>query len=120
MQHLRQQHDPVTQSRKIVDEALHDGHAHYGINTGFGVLANKRISSEELATLQKNILLSHACGVGVPVPPEITRLMLQLKIQSLSLGFSGVSERTFRAVAGPGEKWPITMDTQSWQRWRIR
>ncbi len=95
MLQLRQQHEPVRQSRKIVDAALLDGNAHYGINTGFGVLANKRISSEELVTLQQNILLSHACGVGDPVPVEITRLMLQLKIHSLSLGYSGVSERTF-------------------------
>lgn len=98
MQKLRQRHDAVGRSRKIVDSALLDGKAHYGINTGFGVLANKRISSEELMTLQQNILLSHACGVGVPVPPEITRLMLQLKIQSLSLGYSGVSERTFEQL----------------------
>ncbi len=95
MERLRQQHEPVNLSRKIVDNALLDPDAHYGINTGFGVLANQRISSDELATLQKNILLSHACGMGDPVPPEITRLMLQLKIHSLSLGFSGVSEQTF-------------------------
>ena len=95
MSQLRQQHQPVQQSRKIVEAALLDGEAHYGINTGFGVLANKRISSDDLTTLQKNILLSHACGVGDPVPPEITRLMLRLKIQSLSLGYSGVSEQTF-------------------------
>lgn len=95
MSQLRQQHDLVRQSRKIVDAALLDGAAHYGINTGFGALAKQRISSDKLATLQKNILLSHACGVGDPVPPEITRLMLQLKIHSLSLGYSGVSETTF-------------------------
>ena len=95
MHQLRQQFEPVKQSRKIVENALLDGHAHYGINTGFGVLANKRISSDDLAILQKNILLSHACGMGDPIPPEITRLMLQLKIHSLSLGYSGVSERTF-------------------------
>ena len=95
---LRQQSEAVEKSRKIVDLALLDGDAHYGINTGFGVLANKRISSEDLAILQKNILLSHACGVGDPIPPEITRLMLQLKIHSLSLGFSGVSEQTFRQL----------------------
>lgn len=95
MSRLRQQFDPVKQSRKIVEHALLDGHAHYGINTGFGVLASKRISSDDLATLQTNILLSHACGMGDPVPPEVTRLMLQLKIHSLSLGYSGVSERTF-------------------------
>jgi len=95
MLQLRQQHEPVLKSRKIVENALLDGKAHYGINTGFGVLANKRISADDLAILQKNILLSHACGMGDPVPPEITRLMLQLKIHSLSLGFSGVSEQTF-------------------------
>ncbi len=95
MAHLRQQHEPVIRSRKIVEHALLDGEAHYGINTGFGVLANKRISQDELAKLQRNILLSHACGVGDPVPPKITRLMLQLKIHSLSLGYSGVSEPTF-------------------------
>ena len=60
MSRLRQQFDPVKQSRKIVEHALLDGHAHYGINTGFGVLASKRISSDDLATLQTNILLSHA------------------------------------------------------------
>jgi histidine ammonia-lyase len=95
MSQQRQHHGCVTRSRKIVDEALLDGEAHYGINTGFGILANKRISDNELATLQQNILLSHACGMGEPVPVEITRLMLQLKIHSLSLGYSGVSERTF-------------------------
>ncbi|MDX2429004.1 MAG: histidine ammonia-lyase [Xanthomonadales bacterium] len=98
MLQLRQQSDPVRNSRKIVDDALLDGNAHYGINTGFGVMANKRISSDDLAILQKNILLSHACGMGDPVPPDITRLMLQLKIHSLSLGYSGVSEQTFKQL----------------------
>jgi len=98
MAQLRKQHDPVIQSRKIVERALDDGEAHYGINTGFGVLANKRISPDELEKLQRNILLSHACGMGDPVPPEITRLMLQLKIHSLSLGYSGVSESTFNQL----------------------
>ena len=98
MSRLRQRHEAVSQSRKIVEEALLDGEAHYGINTGFGVLANKRISSDDLATLQQNILLSHACGMGDPVPANITRLMLQLKIHSLSLGYSGVSEQTFKQL----------------------
>ena len=104
MGQLRQQHKPVTASRKIVEQALGDGEAHYGINTGFGVLANKRISPDELTTLQQNILLSHACGMGDPVPPEITRLMLQLKIHSLSLGYSGVSEQTFLQLLRLEEK----------------
>ncbi|MCW8924742.1 MAG: histidine ammonia-lyase [Xanthomonadales bacterium] len=98
MARLRKNHDAVAQSRKVVEDALQDGEAHYGINTGFGVLANKRISNDELATLQQNILLSHACGVGDPVPPDITRLMLQLKIHSLSMGYSGVSLDTFRTL----------------------
>ena len=95
MSGLRVQHQPVLQSRLTVEKALNDGAAHYGINTGFGVLANKRISEDDLSTLQRNILLSHACGTGDPVPPEVSRLMLQLKIHSLSLGYSGVSEQTF-------------------------
>jgi len=88
----------VTKSRKIVEQALESGQAHYGINTGFGILANKRISTAELKKLQRNILLSHACGVGDPVPAEISRLMLQLKIHSLGLGFSGISAATFQQL----------------------
>ncbi|MDZ4731344.1 MAG: histidine ammonia-lyase [Xanthomonadales bacterium] len=95
MDDLRQSHNAVDQSRQIVLNALDDGHAHYGINTGFGVLANTRINTEQLSVLQQNILLSHACGVGRPVPPAITRLMLQLKIHALGLGQSGISRSTF-------------------------
>ena len=62
----------------------------YGINTGFGSLCNVKISPENLSKLQKNLMLSHACGTGDFVPKEIIRLMLFLKIQSLSYGYSGV------------------------------
>jgi histidine ammonia-lyase len=92
---LRVGHAALDRSREIVNSALHDGKAHYGINTGFGILASKRIDEGKLAELQQNILLSHACGVGDPVPPEITRLMLQLKIHALGLGYSGISRSTF-------------------------
>lgn len=95
MDALRADDSAIAASRQIVEQALADGGAHYGINTGFGALASERISSEQLAELQRNILLSHACGVGDPVPPEITRLMLQLKIHSLGLGNSGISLETF-------------------------
>ena len=98
MTRLRASHDAVDASRERVLAAMADGKAHYGINTGFGVLANKRIGDEQLAELQQNILLSHACGVGEPVPPEITRLMLQLKIHALGLGQSGISRTTFRQL----------------------
>jgi histidine ammonia-lyase len=95
MASLRENSAKVARSRVIVEQALEDGTPHYGINTGFGALADQRISNEELRRLQRNILLSHACGVGDPVPPEISRLMLQLKIHSLGLGHSGISEETF-------------------------
>lgn len=63
----------------------------YGINTGFGYLQNIRIPAGDLTQLQHNLLLSHACGTGEPVPREIVRIMLLLKVQSLSCGNSGVT-----------------------------
>jgi len=63
----------------------------YGINTGFGPLCNTRISKENTSTLQRNLLLSHSVGVGNPISPEIAKLMLILKVHSLSQGFSGIS-----------------------------
>ena len=62
----------------------------YGINTGFGALYDKSISHEDLGKLQENLVKSHACGLGDEVPQEIVKLMLLLKIQSLSYGHSGV------------------------------
>jgi histidine ammonia-lyase len=95
MDTLRERHEALDRSRQVVLNALEDGRAHYGINTGFGVLASKRIESAQLADLQQNLLLSHACGLGDPIPPEISRLMLQLKIHALGLGYSGLSRSTF-------------------------
>lgn len=66
----------------------------YGINTGFGSLYNRNISSDQLEKLQENLVKSHACGVGPALPEAIVRLMLFLKIQSLSYGFSGVQLTT--------------------------
>lgn len=71
----------------------------YGINTGFGSLCNTIISKENQGLLQKNLVMSHACGVGEEVPKEITRLMLLLKIQSLSYGNSGVQVATVQRLA---------------------
>ena len=62
----------------------------YGINTGFGSLCNVKISNENLSQLQENLVKSHACGIGDEVPQEIVKIMLLLKIQSLSYGHSGV------------------------------
>lgn len=85
-------------SRETVERALANDETHYGINTGFGALAQKRIDAEQVRQLQRNLLLSHSCGVGPPVPPAITRLMLQLKIHALGLGYSGVSLETLHQL----------------------
>ncbi len=70
----------------------------YGINTGFGALYNKTISNEDLETLQKNLVMSHACGTGEEVPAHIVKLMLFLKIQGLSYGNSGVQVPTVQRL----------------------
>jgi histidine ammonia-lyase len=62
----------------------------YGVNTGFGKLANVKIAPEDTATLQKNLILSHSCGVGAPMPEDVVRLMMVLKLLSLGRGASGV------------------------------
>jgi histidine ammonia-lyase len=66
----------------------------YGINTGFGSLCNVKISNENLSKLQENLVKSHACGTGDEVPQEIVKIMLLLKIQSLSYGHSGIQLKT--------------------------
>ncbi|SHJ26623.1 histidine ammonia-lyase [Flavobacterium haoranii] len=66
----------------------------YGINTGFGSLCNVKISDENLSKLQENLVRSHACGTGEEVPHEVVKIMLLLKIQSLSYGHSGVQLAT--------------------------
>ncbi len=98
LEQLRRRPDRVRAGRARVEAALRDGSSYYGINTGFGALAQKRIAPEQIRELQRNLLLSHAVGVGEPVPREISRLMLDLKIHSLGLGFSGVSLGTFNRL----------------------
>ena len=70
----------------------------YGVTTGFGSLCNRSISKEDLSMLQRNLVVSHACGVGAEVPQEIVQLMLLMKIQSLSYGHSGVQLATIQRL----------------------
>ncbi len=70
----------------------------YGVNTGFGSLCNTVIASHELEQLQRNLLLSHACGMGEEVPTEVVKLMLLLKVQGLSYGHSGVQLSTVQLL----------------------
>ena len=95
IENLKEDKSAIKKSRRIVEDALEKGEPMYGINTGFGALANKRVDDKQLKQLQRNLLLSHSVGVGELIPKEISRLMLQLKIHALGLGNSGISEETF-------------------------
>jgi histidine ammonia-lyase len=80
----------VDRARKTVEDALASGDAIYGVNTGFGRLAQTRIPDGELKHLQRNLVLSHAAGVGAPLEDGIVRLVIALKVASLARGHSGV------------------------------
>ncbi len=85
----------INKSRKYLDKKLVTSVTPvYGINTGFGSLRNVKINPKDYSQLQTNLLLSHACGSGNEVPAEIVRLMLILKVQSLSYGHSGIDIST--------------------------
>lgn len=81
----------INQSFNRAQKMAKDPKPIYGINTGVGPLCTKKISPEETKSLQRNLLLSHSVGVGNPISPELSRIMLLCKIKSLSRGFSGIS-----------------------------
>ncbi|MBN8998028.1 MAG: aromatic amino acid lyase, partial [Rhizobiales bacterium] len=76
----------------------------YGVNTGFGKLASIRIAPSDVATLQRNLILSHCCGVGAPMPENVVRLILSLKLISLGRGASGVRLEIVRLIEAMLEK----------------
>lgn len=85
----------IVRCREYLDRRIeHSGQPIYGITTGFGSLCDISVGGDELAQLQRNLVMSHACGTGEQVPSEIVRLILLLKIQSLSYGHSGVQLQT--------------------------
>jgi len=84
-------HEAILKCRDYLDRKINSSDdLFYGINTGFGFLQNVKIEKEQLKELQTNLLLSHACGLGEEVPEEIVKLMIMLKIKSLSYGHSGI------------------------------
>lgn len=86
-----QAHSIIQKSVDCVNEVISDPNkVAYGINTGFGLLASKRIPTEDLQTLQKSLVLSHATGVGKCIPDNLVRLIMVLKVNSLARGFSGI------------------------------
>lgn len=89
----------VAKCRAYLDEKMKSSKTPvYGITTGFGSLCDQTISLKDLSTLQRNLVISHACGMGEEVPQEIVRIMLLLKIQSLSYGYSGVQVATIQRL----------------------
>ncbi|MGI5835555.1 MAG: histidine ammonia-lyase [Chloroflexota bacterium] len=85
-------------SRELVAAKAAGPEPVYGINTGFGLLATIRISEDQLQELQRNLVMSHAAGVGDPVPTEVCRAILLLRLNTLAKGFSGVREETVRLL----------------------
>ena len=81
----------ILQSQQNVQQIVASDHTVYGINTGFGPLCDVKISEEETAQLQHNLIISHAVGVGKPIAKELSKVMMISKIHALSKGFSGVS-----------------------------
>ncbi len=90
----------ILRSAETVHRLLASGEAIYGVNTGFGKLAKTRIAAADLGRLQINIVRSHAAGVGDPLSPGVTRLILLLKLAALSQGASGISLGVMDAMAG--------------------
>lgn len=96
--------DRIAASAAAVGRILAKGEPVYGINTGFGKLASVRIENDDLATLQRNIVLSHAAGTGAPSPVPVIRLMMALKLVSLAQGASGVRPETCDLLAAMLDK----------------
>lgn len=95
----------IKASQEAVTKIVGENKTVYGVNTGFGILANTAISPEDTATLQYKILQSHSVGVGDPIPAEVAKIMLITKVQALAQGFSGVQLSTLERIL-----WHIDQD----------
>ena len=90
----------IAHSRNYIERIVAEGRTVYGVTTGFGKLANVRIAPEDVQQLQRNLVRSHAMGVGEPLSQEVVRGMLLLRAQSLSLGFSGIRVEVIELLIG--------------------
>lgn len=90
----------VAASRALVERMVEEGRVVYGVTTGVGELAHVRISPEQTAELNRNIVRSHAAGVGAPLPADVVRAMMVLRAHGLSLGYSGVRPVVVRLLIG--------------------
>jgi histidine ammonia-lyase len=91
--------EAMTRSRSIVDSIEREGRPVYGVSTGFGALANTFVAPERRAELQHALIRSHAAGVGDPMPEEVVRAMMLLRVRSLAMGLSGVRPEVAEALA---------------------
>ena len=90
--------DRVLYSREIVEKYVKEGEVVYGITTGFGKFSDVVISKEDTETLQKNLIMSHACGVGEPLDKEVVRAIMLLRANALAKGFSGIRLKTLEVL----------------------
>ncbi len=90
--------DKINKSRRNVEIMANGTKPVYGVNTGFGPLCDTQITPKETCLLQKNLLLTHAVGVGEPIDPLLSRLMMIFKVHALSQGFSGVRLEVIRRI----------------------
>lgn len=88
----------MKRSRQMIDAAVQQGRTVYGVTTGFGRLASVSIAREDLSTLQRNLILSHAVGVGPSLPIAETRLFMACRINALAKGYSGIRPETVDAL----------------------
>jgi histidine ammonia-lyase len=88
----------IKASQVHVQHIVENNKTVYGVNTGFGILSNTKISEEDTATLQYKILQSHSVGVGNPIPAEVAKLMLITKVHALAQGYSGVQLSTLERI----------------------
>jgi histidine ammonia-lyase len=89
----------VRATRAVVERVLDRGDVVYGVNTGFGKLADIRIPDSELEALQMNLVRSHACGLGAPLSEQETRALMLLRANVLALGYSGCRVELCRTVS---------------------
>lgn len=119
-------HDGINASVACVNAIVAEDRTAYGINTGFGLLAQTRIATHDLENLQRSLVLSHAAGVGEPLDEAMVRLMMVLKINSLARGFSGIRLSVIQAlmalVNAQVTPWVPTKGSVGasgdWLRWR--
>ena len=79
----------IQESRQWVEGIITQGEPVYAINTGYGIFADKQISSDEIRLLNRNLILSHAVGTGTPLPTEVVRAAILIRANTLAKGFSG-------------------------------